>query len=117
MAKIKFTTKSGKKEELELPEGQILYTALEEKGIELRHGCLAGSCGTCKINILDCNAGLNQPGAIESNTIQSLYEDLENYIPRDQLEKLNLRLACRAKIAGDFSFEQFKKPTKKISEK
>lgn len=110
MAKIKFTTKSGKKEERDLKEGEILFIALEEQGTELRHGCLSGSCGTCKINVLKNQDGLTEPGPIEADTIRAIYEDLEKYMPKEDIKKLNLRLACRAKIAGDLTFEAFEKP-------
>lgn len=117
MAKITFKNKAGKTEERELPEGEILFIALEERGTELRHGCLSGSCGTCKINVTADHDGLTEPGPIEKDTIDSIYKNLEEYMPVEEIKSLNLRLSCRAKIAGNLSFEPFEKPKQKLSEK
>lgn len=114
MPKISFTTKSGKSEERELPLDEILFIALEEQGTELRHGCLSGSCGTCKINVTQNTEGLCKPGPIEEDTLNAIYKDLKDYLPPEEIKKLNLRLACRAKITGDLTFEPFEKPKEKL---
>lgn len=115
MPVVKFTTSSGTSEERTLPKDEILFIALEERGTELRHGCLSGSCGTCKINVTKNPAGLSKAGAIEQDTINAIYKDLENYMPKDKIKELNLRLACRAKLIGDISFEPFEKPKEPLN--
>ena len=43
-------------------------------GAQAPHGCLAGSCGSCRILILEGEDALQEPGYIESDTIKRLKE-------------------------------------------
>ena len=45
---IKDTTKA-----FEVKEGEVLYDALCDRGEQLPHGCLAGSCGACRIDVVE----------------------------------------------------------------
>ena len=112
MPKITFTNKNQETVTRELPEGKVLFDALEDNGIVLRHGCLSGSCGTCKINIIENPLGLAEPSPIEQNTLESIYATLKDLMPEEEVKKLNLRLACRAKIKEEFVFEVFQSPAK-----
>lgn len=112
MPKINFINKHGESIERDLPKDEILFIALEESGTELRHGCLSGSCGTCKINVTANPDGLQEPGAIETDTLKAIYANLKDRMPEEEIKKLHLRLACRAKINGDLSFEAFQTPKK-----
>lgn len=86
---------------VECPTGQNLFQCFEEKGIKLPHGCLSGSCGSCRIEILEGNENLSEPSFIEQDTLKSLATEYK--------EEKKLRLSCRAKINGPVSF---KIPTK-----
>lgn len=74
-------------------ENKILYNELSDKGLDLPHGCLAGSCGACKIEILSGAENLSTPSAVESDTLLHLGACNKT-----------IRLACRAKVLGDVTF-------------
>ena len=90
---------------LELNEGDIVFNAYEKKGIELPHGCLSGSCGACRIEILEGAENLEPAGAIESDTIKSLKESFAAKYGDSFLQGRTIRLSCRAKIKGEFTFK------------
>ncbi len=69
---------------------QTIFDELEKQGLQLPHGCLAGSCGACKVEIIAGAENLSTPSAVELDTISSLKDG--NKI---------IRLSCRAKITGD----------------
>lgn len=73
-------------------EGAILYDELERQNLILPHGCLAGSCGACKVEIIAGAKNLSAPGAVELDTLSHIKDG----------DKI-LRLACRAKVLGDVS--------------
>jgi len=85
----------------EITEGEVLYDALYDRGLELPHGCLSGSCGACRVEILNNPTHLNPPGVIESDTIASVKDELK-------MPDANIRLACRAKVNCDFIFKTLK---------
>jgi len=87
-------------QEVECTQGQNLFQCFEENSIKLPHGCLAGSCGSCRIEILEGYENLSEPSFIENDTIQSLKSQYGN-------EK-NIRLSCRAKINGPITFKLLK---------
>ena len=56
-------------------EDEIIYHALDRQGKKaLPHGCLAGSCGSCRIIVLEGEENLRGPGHVESDTIEHLRE-------------------------------------------
>ena len=71
-------------------EGGILYDELEKQNLILPHGCLAGSCGACKVEIITGAKNLSAPGAVELDTLLHIQEKYKTH-----------RLACRAKVLGD----------------
>ena len=83
---------------------QTLYDGHAKHGQELPHGCLAGSCGSCKVEILVGAENLNPPGAVESDTIKSI---VETY---GKQPTYPIRLACRAKVKGDVTLRVFECP-------
>jgi len=87
--------------EYEVKEGQLLFDELERLGHVLPHGCLAGSCGSCRIEILEGFENLSTPGAVESDTIAALEKDYAG------LNK-KIRLSCRAKILGNITIAKLK---------
>lgn len=79
----------------EVNAGQILYDELERQGLNLPHGCLAGSCGSCRIHVINGLENLSAMGAVETDTV--------NHI-KDSHPGKTVRLACRAKVQGDVEF-------------
>lgn len=83
----------------ELPAGEILYDGLEKQGVNLAHGCLAGSCGACCIEVLSDDNALSPIGHVEADTLSSLQH---NYPDK------KIRLACRMKILNDCVVKKLK---------
>jgi ferredoxin len=71
---------------------QILYDELDRQGLQLPHGCLAGSCGSCRIQVIKGIENLSPMGVVEADTIAHL---------QDSYKGLDIRLSCRAKVLGD----------------
>ena len=82
----------------EAEEDEIIYHALDRQGKKLPHGCLAGSCGSCRVIVLEGADNLREPGHIESDTIRHLRETYTEKHGEDFLENKTIRLSCRAKI-------------------
>lgn len=82
---------------VECQVGQNLFQSFEEKGIKLPHGCLSGSCGSCRIEIIAGEENLSEPSFIEEDTLKSLASEYSS-------EK-KLRLSCRAKVNGPITFQ------------
>lgn len=78
---------------------EILYDELDRQGLQLPHGCLAGSCGSCRIHVIKGIENLSQMGAVETDTVKHL---------KDSYPQKNVRLACRAKILGDIEITPLK---------
>ena len=49
-------------------ENSIVFDALETQNYELPHGCLAGSCGACRVVNSKGAENLKPPSEIEKNT-------------------------------------------------
>lgn len=92
----------------EIKEGGILYDSLCDQGEELPHGCLSGSCGACRIEVITGKDNLQAPGVIETNTLESLREEFIQKRGPESIEGKTIRLACRAKVLGDVSFKPIK---------
>ena len=69
-------------------DGQVVLDAALEQGRELDHGCRAGTCGTCAVEVVKGLAHVEAPDAIEA----------------DALDRFRLgpavRLACRMRARG-----------------
>lgn len=87
----------------EIPQDAILHDALDTQGCKLPFGCLAGSCGACRIEVINPEA-LHSAGAVEQNTIDALCEERKNA----GLSPLTIRLSCRAKIKSDVKIKLIK---------
>jgi len=85
----------------ELMEGQLLFDGLEELGCTLPHGCLAGSCGSCRIEIVEGEENLTPPSAVESDTLSSIG-------PKYAGLNKKIRLSCRAKVKGNITIKILK---------
>lgn len=92
---VKPLSPNEKELKFEVEAGKVLFDELERQGLTLPHGCLAGSCGSCRIEILEGAENLSNAGAVESDTISHIQT---NY----PLNKI-IRLSCRAKVNGDIT--------------
>ncbi|MCO4753351.1 MAG: (2Fe-2S)-binding protein [Bacteriovoracaceae bacterium] len=92
----------------ELEEGEILFDALDNQGEKLPHGCLAGSCGACRIEITEGAENLKPASAIERDTIEAISENYEKRNGPGSLEARTIRLSCRARVLGDVSIKPLK---------
>ncbi len=97
---------NGKNEKYEVPDKGILFDSLDDQGCELPHGCLAGSCGACRILVTKGAENLTPPSMIEENTIQSIIVNYKRIHGNDWAEGKTIRLACRAKVIGDVTIEE-----------
>ena len=77
----------------ELPPEETVYDGLDRNGHQLPHGCLAGSCGSCCVEVWAGEEFLHPPGDVEKSTLANIREGYEG--------KAVLRLSCRAKTKGE----------------
>ena len=96
----------GENLEFQVKEKSIIFDALDDQGHELAHGCLAGSCGACRVLIADGAHNLSEPSLIEQNTIESILVNYRRIHGADWLKGKTIRLACRAKVLGDVTIEE-----------
>ena len=89
-------------------EGEILYDSLCDRGYELPHGCLSGSCGACRVEVMSGKEKLMPAGVIESNTIDALKEEFKQVHGENFLVNKEIRLSCRAKVFGDCTVRPIK---------
>ncbi len=92
----------------EVNEGEILYDALFDRGEDLPHGCLAGSCGACRVEILSGKENLSEAGVVEKNTIESIKDEYKKKCGDQSIDEKTIRLSCRVKVKGDVEFKPFK---------
>lgn len=95
-------------EEFEVQTGEVLFDELDAQGKTLPHGCLAGSCGSCRIEIIEGEQNLNPPGAIEADTIKALKESYTQKYGAEFIADKTLRLSCRARVNGNVKISAIK---------
>ena len=78
---------------------QILYDELDRQGLQLPHGCLAGSCGSCRIHVVKGIENLSPMGVVETDTVTHI---------KDLYPGKTVRLSCRAKVLGDVEITPLK---------
>lgn len=93
---------------VEVNSGEILYDSLYDRGIELPHGCLSGSCGACRVEVLDGKDQLQAAGVIESNTIEALRDEFRKLHGEEFVQGKEIRLSCRAKVLGNVTIRPIK---------
>lgn len=81
----------------EIELGMPIYDQIDAGGFQLPAGCLAGSCGSCAILVLEGAELLKKAGTIESDTVSALIETDKVLKPNDD-NKWTYRLSCRAKM-------------------
>lgn len=87
--------------EFEVQDKEIIFDALDNCGEKLPHGCLAGSCGACRIEVLEGSENLKPPSAVERNTIEAISDQYEKKNGFGSLKGRVVRLACRARVLGN----------------
>lgn len=95
-------------QEIEVREGEVIYDALHDQGIELPHGCLSGSCGACRIEVISGEEQLIPPTFVEMDTVEAVKEELAQLRGSDFLQNKVIRLSCRAKVTGDVCIRPLK---------
>lgn len=93
---------------VEVNNGEILYDSLYDRGVELPHGCLSGSCGACRVEVLEGQENLVAPGVIETNTIDALKDEFSKVHGPEFVQGKAIRLSCRAKVNGDVTIRPIK---------
>ena len=85
----------------EVSMDQILYDELEAQEYKLPHGCLAGSCGSCRVWVVEGADQLSPPSAIEQNTLEAIKLTYAETRGEAYLQGRTLRLSCRARVKGE----------------
>lgn len=98
----------GTSQVFEVKEGEILYDSLYDRGYELPHGCLSGSCGACRVEIVSGKENLQAPGVIEQNTVDALKVEFSETKGADFIKEKEIRLSCRAKVVGNVTIDPIK---------
>ncbi len=94
---------------VEVEENQLLFDALDDKGVKLPHGCMAGSCGTCRVEVIEGAENLSKASYVESDTVTHIHQSYKETYGEDYLQDMQIRLTCRAKVLGDVTIKVLKK--------
>lgn len=76
-------TSEGIPHEVKFEEGQTILEAAIRAGVEIPSSCASGTCGTCRIELLEGADSIEPPNEIECETA------------RDKRFQKNERLACQ----------------------
>lgn len=98
MAKLSM---DGISREFSLTGKQTIFNALRKQGLELDHGCLAGSCGACRVIITKGEDYLEEPGIMEAGTLQGLAVNYERIFGKGSSEGIHMRLTCSTRLNKD----------------
>jgi ferredoxin len=94
--------------QFDVTEGKILLDELENLGFILPQGCLAGSCGSCRIIVIEGAQNLSLLGAVETDTVESIVKNYCETNRSDLVVNKAIRLSCRAKVLGDVTISILK---------
>lgn len=92
-----------KNKTFQIEDNAILFDSLEDQGETLPHGCLAGSCGACRIEVFAGAENLSKVSMIEENTVMAIKDNYKRIHGEALSEERVVRLSCRAKVCGDVS--------------
>lgn len=81
----------------DVKENDIIFNSLEDQGFTLPHGCLAGSCSACRIEIIGEKESVSDIGAVEKDTVASFLKK------RPEHANKLVRLSCRTKVKANIS--------------
>lgn len=103
MPNVSYTNENNETVSLTIENDEVLFEGLERQGLTLPHGCLSGSCSACKVEILAGIENFQEAGAVEKDTLKAIYDK------NPHVEKLDIRLSCRARVTGDIALRDFPK--------
>ncbi len=78
---------------VEAPAGTPLQRIADAAGADITFGCRTGSCGTCRVRVVEGLEQCSDPGPEERDFLKGLEA------PADQ------RLACQVTILGDVAID------------
>jgi len=78
---------------VEAPVGTSLQRIADAAGADITFGCRTGSCGTCRVSVVEGLEQCSEPGPEERDFLKGLDA------PADQ------RLACQVTVHGDVAIE------------
>jgi ferredoxin len=78
---------------VEAPPGTSLQAIADAAGADISFGCRTGSCGTCRVRVVEGLDHCSPPGPEERDFLRGLHA------PADQ------RLACQVLVQGDLTIE------------
>jgi len=78
---------------VEAPEGADLRAVAEASGADVTFGCGSGSCGTCRVRVMEGLEHCSEAGSEEKEFLRALQA------PADH------RLACQVRVNGDLEIE------------
>jgi len=78
---------------VEAPAGTPLRAIAEASGADVTFGCGTGSCGTCRVKVVEGLSHCSEPGSEERDFLKGLDA------PTDQ------RLACQVTVHGDLAVD------------
>lgn len=76
----------GQEWSVEMPAGGALLDACDETGTPIRFSCRSGTCGTCRVRVLEGHDAMAPPAPDEMATLAALGAPS------------SIRLACRARL-------------------
>ena len=85
--------------------GENIFECLRKDGLELSHGCLSGSCGACRVEIIKGSKLLEVPNEMENRTLSLIKINHERIHGNGSLDGRIIRLACQANILEDGHLE------------
>lgn len=96
----------GSNQSFNINENETIFDALKAAGYELSHGCLAGSCGACRIEVTAGQDQLMAASFPEDSTIKNIALNHERiHGPGSAADKV-FRLSCQAKVTGDITIKE-----------
>lgn len=78
---------------VEAPAGTPLQQIADAAGADITFGCRTGSCGTCRVSVVEGLPHCSEPGPEERDFLKGLAA------PPDQ------RLACQVSVHGDVAID------------
>ena len=99
----------GKEQKFDIEEKQTVYDGVFDKGVDLPHGCLAGSCGACRSEVLEGIENFSTMGEVEKDTIATIVKEYQGKQTDSSLNEKNIRLTCRSHISGDVKISPLEK--------
>ncbi|MFZ9518917.1 MAG: 2Fe-2S iron-sulfur cluster-binding protein, partial [Silvanigrellaceae bacterium] len=79
--------------EVEVPHGTKMSDVVEAAGADVTFGCKSGTCGTCRVRIVDGQENLSSPTPEERDFLSSLGANADE------------RLGCQFCIHGNVSID------------